>query len=420
MAAFGSGVNPSLGAINYNAYSQGAAQGSAAVGRGIEALGEAAGTAIKDYYKKKETNEIVDATTVKISDALKANPAFGRQLGISDPNDAKAIKIGIKAIGGGDAMKGAQITSQMLSQLQAQETENQAYRAATSSAIAPGRAVQQYISSNGSNPMAFAQAQGNQAYQQAQIRSLDAEAQARIVPKPQEGTVMTAEQLKKLNEAGMDYTGTPLSNGSFLVSKVSPFAPMKPTIEPGYEPDPAKPGAVRPIEGGSAANAIAEKKNKFDRSVSAAQLKAKNIIEIGNEIFPKIDNLTAGVGGFLLAKLPQTAANDLKQQLDTIEANIGFDRLQEMRENSPTGGALGNVSNTELELLTKSWRSLKQSQTPDQLRSNLASVLNHYNRFLGAVSGIDPDANPEQGRGQPAGSPAPATKIGRFTVEVLP
>ena len=53
-----------------------------------------------------------------------------------------------------------------------------------------------------------------------------------------------------------------------------------------------------------------------------------------------------------LAKLteqPNTKAGS--RFLDTLKANLGFKELQEMRQNSKTGGALGNVSDTEIKFL---------------------------------------------------------------------
>jgi len=55
--------------------------------------------------------------------------------------------------------------------------------------------------------------------------------------------------------------------------------------------------------------------------------------------------------GSYLSRLPNTESGALQNKLDTIKANIGFDRLEQMRLNSPTGGALGNVSENENKLL---------------------------------------------------------------------
>lgn len=79
---------------------------------------------------------------------------------------------------------------------------------------------------------------------------------------------------------------------------------------------------------------------------------------------------SAGINA-LFAGVPETAAHNLQAALDPIKANIGFDKLAEMRANSPTGGALGQVSDTENRLLQSVYESIDQAQSPDQLQANL-------------------------------------------------
>lgn len=64
-------------------------------------------------------------------------------------------------------------------------------------------------------------------------------------------------------------------------------------------------------------------------------------------------------------------ATDLARTLDTIKANIGFEELQTMRDNSPTGGALGQVTERELAFLQSTIASIEQAQSEDQLKRNL-------------------------------------------------
>jgi len=66
-----------------------------------------------------------------------------------------------------------------------------------------------------------------------------------------------------------------------------------------------------------------------------------------------------------------TPQADLSATLDTIRANIGFEELQRMRDASKTGGALGQVSERENELLQAVWGSIQQSQSAEQLAENL-------------------------------------------------
>ena len=72
-----------------------------------------------------------------------------------------------------------------------------------------------------------------------------------------------------------------------------------------------------------------------------------------------------------LSALPGTDAKALSNRLRTIQANISFDKLQAMREASPTGGALGQVSTFELQNLMAVFGSLEQSQSAEDLEYNL-------------------------------------------------
>jgi hypothetical protein len=66
-----------------------------------------------------------------------------------------------------------------------------------------------------------------------------------------------------------------------------------------------------------------------------------------------------------------TDSGRLANALATIKANVGFDNLQTMRENSPTGGALGAVTEKEIAFLQAMQGSLEQSQTAADLKANL-------------------------------------------------
>lgn len=83
---------------------------------------------------------------------------------------------------------------------------------------------------------------------------------------------------------------------------------------------------------------------------------------------------SAGLMSQASDSIGSTPARNLRATLDTITANIGFDKLQEMRENSPTGGALGSVTERELQFLQSVRGSLDQAQSPEQLQQKLAQV----------------------------------------------
>lgn len=81
--------------------------------------------------------------------------------------------------------------------------------------------------------------------------------------------------------------------------------------------------------------------------------------------------------GQVLSGLPNTDSRELNNYIKTIQSNIGFDKLQNMRDNSPTGGALGNVSDNENRLLAATQGALDPGQK-EQLKSNLKVIKDLY------------------------------------------
>jgi len=87
-------------------------------------------------------------------------------------------------------------------------------------------------------------------------------------------------------------------------------------------------------------------------------------------------NLSTGYGQ-VFGSVPNSKAGELNNYLSTIKANVGFDQLQTMRENSPTGGALGGVSENENALLQAVNGALDPKQTAN-LDANLENIQKLY------------------------------------------
>ena len=79
--------------------------------------------------------------------------------------------------------------------------------------------------------------------------------------------------------------------------------------------------------------------------------------------------------------LPGTAAADAKARLETLKAKVGFEVLQQMRNNSKTGGALGQVSDAENKLLQQAIDSLDAAQSDAQLLSAIQEVKDTSDRI---------------------------------------
>lgn len=133
--------------------------------------------------------------------------------------------------------------------------------------------------------------------------------------------------------------------------------------------------------------------DKRTAAADKAQLSFENAAGSAKVVLGKLDEadkllgrMTTGVGGKIFKSVPGTDAYNLDKTVDTIKANIGFDRLQEMRRASPTGGALGQVAVKELDMLQATIASLDTGQDAKTLRKNIQQVRTHYNNWLDAMA----------------------------------
>lgn len=135
----------------------------------------------------------------------------------------------------------------------------------------------------------------------------------------------------------------------------------------------------------------------------------QNVMGTVDRAIGQVGYLTSGLGGSVLGKIPGTDARDLQSSLETVKANLGFSELQKMRDASPTGGALGQVAVQELQALQAAVQSLDRSQSPDQLRENLARVRKHYVNWANNLAKAANQPAPKfDGASQPAPKqPAP-------------
>lgn len=78
--------------------------------------------------------------------------------------------------------------------------------------------------------------------------------------------------------------------------------------------------------------------------------------------------------GGLLAAVPGSPQKALGNLLTTIKSNAGFERLQEIRDNSPTGGSLGPVSDFENKQLQMTIGALEQTGRKEDILYNLNRI----------------------------------------------
>jgi hypothetical protein len=159
-------------------------------------------------------------------------------------------------------------------------------------------------------------------------------------------------------------------------------APPPPRQDFRYTPDFQ---GIEPIPGSVAAREAADRE-KADR------IRRETAQQTGGTVIRAIDRAdelirtsvlpTTGLFAERLSGVGGTGARNLRESLNTIRANIGFDQLNQMRQSSPTGGALGNVSNQEIAYLQAVMGSLDQSQSEGELRRNLRALREAYEEIV--------------------------------------
>lgn len=174
-----------------------------------------------------------------------------------------------------------------------------------------------------------------------------------------------------MKRAGASSVNTTVSTGD--------TGPQVGTIPQGYMLSPVEDGGrvvgytMAPVPGGPAAREI-EGEDKAAEVREAQKEQQSNVVTADiDRILGTVEGAdipVTGMGSFL-SRIPGTAARDVAALLETVKANVGFNQLNQMRESSPTGGALGQVTEKELRFLQSVAGSLEQSQSQEQFVRNL-------------------------------------------------
>lgn len=221
-------------------------------------------------------------------------------------------------------------------------------------------------------------------YKQAQIGKLQAEAQdtgsaygktGQVFQDPQTGQFYSvqfgADGSRKIEPLSVEGKNLTPSRGVGVVGDVVYDKATGGTVR-GVGPEITR-GEIAKGEGTNIAKARAE----LPKTAMALKQYQEQDKVVGDSIAQAVSQAngwTTGLMGAAASGIPGTAAHDLRNTLNTIKSNLGLDKLQNLRDNSPTGGALGQVSEMENILLQSTWGSVEQSQSKEQLIQNLNRI----------------------------------------------
>jgi len=164
------------------------------------------------------------------------------------------------------------------------------------------------------------------------------------------------------------------------------------SIPAGYElfQNPQGGYEMRVVPGGPADIEAKELDAKKIKEKVREQMKGNLVLKNINLVREKINNPETFLGfeipvtgfGAWLKDVPGTQAKGTAGMIKTIQANIGFAELNDMRKASPTGGALGQVSEKEIDFLQSVIGSLEQSQSKEDVLRVLGDIEYWYNYIV--------------------------------------
>ena len=274
---------------------------------------------------------------------------------------------------------------------------NQALIQASGEAI-KGRAAGRQESQAANRTAAWLRSQGREdlaaAVESGAVSGRDA-ASAALKPAEAKGQVVSAEQLRQMMPGAQIEDGLYNLKPDGTVSKVGGGGPTiniggdgapelgKLATDYGYVTDPVTRQPVidpetrlpiaAPIPGSATARELEAAAAKSSESGRQSELKMGTTLENINLNIQEIENgglPVTGLVGSTLSNVPGTAAADFRNRTTQINTRAALDEVQNMRDNSPTGGAVGQLTDSEREAIGLAATSLANTSSgPEYLRA---------------------------------------------------
>lgn len=143
-------------------------------------------------------------------------------------------------------------------------------------------------------------------------------------------------------------------------------------------------GDIEPIPGGPTTTTLSPKEIQArEAKFPQANLAVKSFESKSDEVLRDIERLRkhpglSSITGVVYGRTPSLTAQGREAQAlyDKIVSGLQFKELQDMRNASPTGGALGNVSNQEGQQLRQAAGALDRTQEASSVQNELDRIAN--------------------------------------------
>lgn len=181
-------------------------------------------------------------------------------------------------------------------------------------------------------------------------------------------------------------------------------------------------GELEPIPGGKEDTKRRESYAKADKMVKATTANLVTLKKQAEKLkkHPGLGKITGVIGAF--PNVPGSEASNAQAILNQLKSRTGLDVLQNMRMMSPTGGALGNVSDAEGRRLETYISALEKTQDKKSMEGALDEIIKYCDDAQSNLSTgfeqtfSDSDKARYSGKKGVTSQPAQATNTPRFKI----
>jgi hypothetical protein len=135
-------------------------------------------------------------------------------------------------------------------------------------------------------------------------------------------------------------------------------------------------GGIKVVQGAG----VGAKEEKQKMAKENATDKAISLISDLNYLSDKAKSMAPGtvgaLGRIVAEKIPATDQAENKQVIDRVKASLTLENLQAMRNNNPTGAALGTISDKDTKLVEDSATALSNAQSPEAFQKEIIRLKN--------------------------------------------
>lgn len=187
----------------------------------------------------------------------------------------------------------------------------------------------------------------------------------------------------------------------------------------GYRATPD--GNLQAIPGGPADQKLSGAFNADTAQLTNSTASFDRLAGAANQLLnhPGLSGIT-GIQG-KLPNMPGSDAANAEALLSTLKSQVGFGVLQDMRNNSKTGGALGSVSDAEGKRLEANLSALDKAQSLEQFKQSLGQILDYTEQAKDRLRSSFNMRHGDKPASTPAATSASAPRINsREELDALP